>query len=135
MEYILAPFIAWFTAGIIKFIVNYLRFGTEAKQKIGYGGFPSNHTTIMFTSVMLIGFKQGFLTPLFGLALAVTFIVIIDATGLRRHVGHHAEKVNQLLSQKVENVVLRESIGHSWFEVLGGLVLGTILGFILSSLS
>lgn len=135
MIYILAPFIGWFIAGVLKFIINYIRFG-DAKSRIGNGGFPSNHTTIMTTIVMLIGFKEGFFTPIFGLGVAVTYIVIIDATGLRRHVGRHAERLNRISESSTyiseQTKKLRESMGHTPFEVLGGICLGTLIGYALS---
>lgn len=128
--YALAPFIGWFIAGVTKYVVNHIRYG-NAKDRIGNGGFPSNHTTIMTSTVMLIGFQEGFLSPIYGLGVAVTYIVIIDALGLRRYVGRHAERINQLQSEQIK---LRESMGHSRLEVLGGLVLGTIIGYVLSLL-
>lgn len=131
MEYILAPFIGWLVAGCTKFAVNYLRFGNQAKRKIGNGGFPSNHTTIMTTIVMLIGFEEGFNTPLFGLGVAITYIVIIDATGLRRYVGYHARDLNKVLGQSTH----RESMGHTKIEILGGLILGTLIAYIINILN
>lgn len=128
--YGLAPFIAWFIAGVLKFAINQIRFGS-AKERIGNGGFPSNHTTIVTTTAMLIGFREGFGSALFGLGAAVTFIVIIDATGLRRHVGRHAQRINSFAE---DGPRMRESMGHNWIEVLGGLALGTILGYLLSLL-
>jgi acid phosphatase family membrane protein YuiD len=136
MIYGLAPFIAWLIAGCMKFAVNYIRFGGDARNRIGNGGFPSNHTTIMTTVVMLIGFHEGFSTPSFSLGVAITFIVIIDATGLRRHVGRHASHLNQISKEQnnILNINHRESMGHNKIEVFGGLILGIILGFILSLL-
>jgi acid phosphatase family membrane protein YuiD len=134
MIYFLAPFIAWLVAGCMKFVVNYMRFGSEAKERIGNGGFPSNHTTIMVTTVMLIGFREGFDTPSFGLGIAITFIVIIDAMGLRRHVGYHAKSLNEILnrdSQIPYPKKHRESMGHKKIEVLGGIILGSILAFVI----
>ncbi|MBN6187006.1 divergent PAP2 family protein [Aneurinibacillus sp. BA2021] len=134
MLYALAPFIGWFVAGVMKFCVNYMRFGSEARSRIGNGGFPSNHTTIMTTTVMFIGFHDGFATPMFGLGVAITYIVIIDAMGLRRHVGRHAERLNRMDQSEPPQKRLRESMGHNGVEVLGGLVLGSLLGYILSVL-
>jgi acid phosphatase family membrane protein YuiD len=134
MIYILTPFIAWLVAGCLKFAINYMRFGNEAKERIGNGGFPSNHTTIMTTTVMLIGFREGFETPSFGLGIAITFIVIIDAIGLRRHVGYHAKSLNEILSRDSQIPSPnkhRESMGHKKIEVLGGLILGSILAFLI----
>jgi acid phosphatase family membrane protein YuiD len=126
--YLLAPLVAWLTAGIMKYAINQIRFG-NGRERIGNGGFPSNHTTIMTTTAMLIGFTEGFTSPVFGLGMAITAIVIFDATGLRRYVGEHAKQIN-IMSQSGKR--FRESIGHRWTEVLGGLLLGTLLGYMLS---
>lgn len=137
MAYFLAPFIGWLVSGTVKFVINYLRFGSEAKQRVGNGGFPSTHTTVMTTTVMLIGLNEGFFSPVFGLGVAVTFIVIIDATGLRRAVGYHAERLNRLHAASPadrEVKPLRESMGHTRTEILGGLVLGCLVAFMLNEL-
>lgn len=126
MIYIFMPFIAWVTAGGIKFAINFFRFGRQAKNMIGYGGFPSTHTTIMSSVVFLTGFKEGFCTPLFSLGLGALLILIIDAHGLRRKVGEQAKLLNMLQKEKT----LRERMGHTWCEIMGGLVLGMILGYI-----
>jgi hypothetical protein len=131
MYYFLAPIIAWFAAGGLKFLINLIRHGSEAKKRIGNGGFPSNHTTIVTTVTMLIGFQEGFDSPVFGLGVAVIMIVIIDATGLRRHVGYHAASLNQLLNSPSKH---RESMGHTKIEVLGGLALGTLFGYLIHNL-
>lgn len=126
--YWIAPFIAWLIAGTMKYAVNHIRYG-NALDRIGNGGFPSNHTTIVTTTVMLIGCKEGFTSPIFGLGAAVIFIVIIDATGLRRYVGMHARQLNEMRS---DGSKLRESVGHTVIEVGGGVVLGALLGYGLS---
>lgn len=129
MYYFIAPLIGWFVAGVLKFIINYIRYGKEARSRVGNGGFPSNHTTIVTTVTMLIGFSEGFTSPIFGLGVAVIMIVIIDASGLRRHVGYHAESLNKLVGNE-NGKKHRESMGHTKVEVLGGLVLGTLLGYL-----
>ena len=121
--YVLMPFIGWGTAGCLKFAINYMRFGRKAKELIGYGGFPSTHTTILSSVVFLTGFKEGFATPLFSLGMGALLILVIDAHGLRRRVGEHAEVLNKLQ----DKTVLRERMGHSWFEILGGMVVGLLL--------
>ena len=128
MIYIFMPFIAWVTAGCIKFAINFIRFGKQAKNMIGYGGFPSTHTTIMSSVVFLTGFKEGFCTPIFSLGLGALLILIIDAHGLRRKVGEQAKLLNMLQKEQT----LRERMGHTWREIMGGLVLGIILGYVSS---
>ena len=132
MKYVLMPFIAWGTSGTLKFIINYLRFGKEAKNLIGYGGFPSTHTTILSSVVFLAGFTEGFNTPIFSLGLALLILVIFDAHSLRRKVGKHAEYINQMRQQLKINdeELLRERMGHTWIEIFAGLILSLLLSYI-----
>ena len=127
--YVVLPFMAWVVAGSMKFIVNYLRFGNKAKQLIGYGGFPSTHSTVLSAPVFLCGFTEGFNTPLFSLGIGALLILVIDAHGLRRKVGEQAAAINALRKATGINAEpLRERMGHSWFEISGGIVLGALLG-------
>lgn len=126
MIYILLPFIAWITAGSLKFFINTLRFGKNAKSMIGYGGFPSTHTTIVSSAVFLVGLMEGFNTPIFSMGISFLLLVIIDAHGLRNKVGNQAKILNKLQN----DIVLRESMGHQWYEIVGGLCVGFILAYI-----
>ena len=134
MKYILIPFFAWIVSGILKFTINSLRFGKKARGLIGYGGFPSTHTTILSSVVFLCGFIEGFDTPIFSLGLGVLLILIIDAHGLRNKIGSHARAINILQQKDVDNknTPLRERMGHSWIEIIGGLLLGSVLAFFIS---
>lgn len=132
MKYILMPFLAWVIAGMCKFIINYLRVGKEAFKMVGYGGFPSTHTTIVSSTVFLCGFQEGFNTPYFSLGISVLLIVIIDAHGLRNKVGQQAKILNQIQQvSDVEQITLREKMGHSWSELAGGMLLGVILAMVI----
>ncbi|WP_019553346.1 divergent PAP2 family protein [Propionispira raffinosivorans] len=124
MKFILLPFIAWLAAGFLKFSIHYLRCGEmKFSEIIGYGGFPSTHTSILASAVFSLGLYQGFFTPLFSFGLASLMVCMIDAQGLRRHVGRQAVTVNKL--DKTAN--LQERMGHTWFELSGGLIVGMIV--------
>ncbi len=125
MAYIIIPFFAWVIAGSLKFVINFLRFGKEAKKLIGYGGFPSTHTTILASVIFLIGFKEGVCTPIFSLGLGILLITVIDAHGLRNKIGEQAKALNRLQTE----VLFRERMGHTWFEILGGVLLGMAVAF------
>ena len=131
-KYALVPMIAWFAAGTLKFIINFIRFRRQAVNLIGNGGFPSTHTTVMSSTVFLIGFSEGVAAPIFGLGVAVLMITIIDALGIRRAVGKQASAINRyIVPGNITQPLLRESQGHNPIEVLGGLMLGFILAYIL----
>ncbi|MFD0693921.1 divergent PAP2 family protein [Paenibacillus sp. GCM10027628] len=130
------PFIAWLVSGTLKYIVNRLRHGHDARKLIGNGGFPSTHTSVVSSVTMLIGFNQGWGTPLFGLAVAVSYVVMIDAVGIRRAVGENAKRINALTVEiaATREADLRERQGHTRLEVLVGLAVGTLLGWIASQM-
>lgn len=125
------PILAWFVAGTVKFIVNYIRFRKEAVGLIGNGGFPSTHTTVISSTVFFIGLSEGINVPIFSLGVAVLMITIFDAMGIRRAVGKQATMINQHIISQQSTQRLRERQGHSPIEILGGLVIGLILAFLL----
>ncbi|MBA7944155.1 divergent PAP2 family protein [Citrobacter sp. RHBSTW-00271] len=125
--YCITPFVAWFFTGITKFIINSIREGQFAFKNIGYGGFPSNHASIMTSMTSLIGFQHGISNPLFGLAITITFIVMLDANSLRQQIGKHAQTINSI----VHTAKLRERIGHTKLELLGGVIVGGVIGYLM----
>lgn len=130
MKYILLPLAAWVIAGSLKFLINSIRYGRAAREHIGYGGFPSTHTTVLAAVTFAIGFSEGFSTPLFMLAEGALVILVIDAHGLRRKVGEQARVLNRLeLTAR-----LREKMGHSYAEIAGGLALGAAIGYVWAGL-
>ena len=132
MPYFLAPFIGWFVSGCLKYAINSVRFGRHAaKDYAGNGGFPSTHTSTIATVIFLIGLGEGWLSPVFGLGVGVLFIIIIDATGLRRAVGRQATLLNKAFKEEPNHTPLRERMGHNRIEVLGGLVVGFITALVL----
>jgi acid phosphatase family membrane protein YuiD len=130
-KYAVMPILAWFAAGTVKFVVNYIRFRKEAVALIGNGGFPSTHTTVISSTVFFIGFSEGINVPIFSLGVAVLMITIFDAMGIRRAVGKQAAMINQYVPSEQGTKGLRERQGHSPLEVAGGLIVGFILAFLL----
>jgi acid phosphatase family membrane protein YuiD len=129
--YLATPFLAWLVAGCLKFLINCIRAKRLAFDLIGYGGLPSNHSAIVSSIAALIAFRSGINTPAFGVAITLAFIVILDASSLRRQVGKQASAVN-LLNQKVglNEVLLRERMGHTRTEILAGVLVGISIGWL-----
>ena len=124
LSYALTPFLAWLVAGVLKFLVNSLRAGKLAFGLIGYGGLPSNHSAIVSSTAALIAFKEGLAPPAFGVAVTLAFIVMLDASSLRRQVGKHAQAINALVPNSPERPWLRERMGHTPLEIAAGIVVG-----------
>jgi acid phosphatase family membrane protein YuiD len=130
-SYVLTPFLAWLVAGILKFLINSLKAHRLAFDLIGYGGLPSNHSAIVSSMATLIALKEGINTPAFGVAIALAFIVILDASSLRRQVGKHAEAINQLNALTTSSsLLLRERMGHTRIEIFAGVITGSAVAYL-----
>lgn len=130
---LLAGLTAWLLAQLLKIPTHYLvhhewDFGLIFTS----GGMPSSHTALMTATSLAIGLYDGFGTPLFALAFAVSMIVIYDAAGVRRQAGIHAQRINVLVREllnghPVSQDLLKEVIGHTPRQVIGGMILGTVV--------
>ena len=128
--YALTPFTAWLIAGSTKFLINSFKAGRLAFGQIGYGGLPSNHGAIVSSMAVLIALREGIGNPAFGVALTLAFIVILDASSLRRQVGKQATAINLLADNREEIGFLREQLGHTRVEILAGIIVGGITAFL-----
>lgn len=100
------------------------------------GGMPSSHSALMTGTAAGVGWYEGFQSPLFALAAALSFVVLYDAAGVRRAAGLTAARVNGLPSglwpsgaevgPAVEALLrpLKENLGHTRPEVLIGSLIG-----------
>ncbi|MDB1122420.1 divergent PAP2 family protein [Vibrio algarum] len=132
--YLILPFIAWLFTGITKFFVNSIREKRLAVDLIGYGGMPSNHSSIVSSTAAMIAFKEGVHHPAFGVAITLCFIVMMDANGLRRKIGLHAIEINKLNEANATAQTMRERVGHTKSEICAGILCGVIIAWLTYSL-
>jgi len=134
MAYAVAPLFAWLVAGSLKFLINSLRVRSLAWGEIGLGRWPSTHTTIVSTMAFLIGLREGFTTPSFGIALTLALIVIIDALDLGNRIEQQVVALNRLGKPVPDWKPLRERIGHRLHEVVAGILTGLVCAYLLTLL-
>ena len=89
-------------AQFFKIIFNFfstgkIRFGIMFET----GGMPSSHSALITGTTSGIGFQLGFDSPIFALAIAVSLIVMYDASGVRKSSGIQAAEINKL-SKKLD---------------------------------
>ena len=130
---LVAALTAWGLAQIIKVPLHYWR----SKQwdwalLFRAGGMPSSHASLLIGATHAIGLSAGFDSPLFALSVAISMVVLYDATGIRRQAGIHAALINAMLrdlaaGNPLKQEQLREVLGHTPLEVLGGLFLGIVI--------
>jgi len=116
---LIVTLLAYLTAQTIK------GFFQKNKSFFTYGGNPSTHAAscaAFSTSVFLL---EG-PSLVFALSLLLTVIVVSDAVKLRQPVGQIATAVN-----KAHKTQLPESLGHTSFQVLTGLILGILIALLM----
>ena len=117
-------------AQFLKIIFNFFSTG-EIRFGIMFatGGMPSSHSALITGVASGIGFKLGFDSPIFALAIAISLIVMYDASGVRKSAGIQAAEINKLskiLDPKSE-VDLKETLGHTKLEVFVGSLIGPLI--------
>jgi acid phosphatase family membrane protein YuiD len=129
--------IAWLSACFMKVAILKFRTGSyQWARFFGTGGMPSSHTAFASALTMSIGVSEGFTSAVFGLALGLTILTAVDATGLRRSAGFQAERINQIVAElykgkKTRPPKLKEHLGHTLPEVLAGALVGAVIVFLL----
>ena len=129
--------IAWFVAQALKIPLYYrVEHVWEWRRFIGSGGMPSSHTSMVIALCITVGALQGFDTASFGICLVLASIVMYDATGVRRETGTQATVINQILKdvlingKRISDEELKELVGHTPFEVWGGVLVGTVTALV-----
>ena len=134
---LIAALVAWGLAQIIKVPLEYLRLKTwDWALFLRAGGMPSSHSALVAACAHSTGLFYGFDTPVFALAGVVAMVVIYDATGIRRQAGKHAEIINTIMrdlthGHPLREEQLREVLGHTPVEALGGTIFGLVIAQLL----
>lgn len=129
--------LSWMIAQILKMIINFAK-NRKFNWKVIWssGGMPSSHSATVTSLAISIGMLNGFNTPLFAISAIFAFITMYDAAGVRRETGDIAKVLNDLVlhNPEIENSEeykdLKELVGHTPIEVLGGAALGIAMPFI-----
>lgn len=130
---LIAGLIAWLLAQIIKIPLDYFRTRRwNWALLLTTGGMPSSHSSLMTATTLAIGLYHGFDSPVFALGVVITMIVTYDAAGVRQQAGIHAKRINVLFDEllhghPINQLDLREVLGHTPLEVAGGILLGLIV--------
>ena len=130
--------LAWFLAQIIKVIIGLLTTKQfDFTRLFGSGGMPSSHAAFTVSLATAVGLEAGFNSRIFAVTAAFAFVVMYDATGVRRSAGEQARILNRIVESMGNGDVsetgkkLKELLGHTPFEVFAGAVLGIVIAVIM----
>lgn len=137
-QILMTAIVSWALAQLIKIIIELIRTHRINWQLIfATGGMPSSHSSLVVALATATGLRQGFDSSLFAIATVLGFVVLYDAQGIRRQAGNQARIINRML-QNVENAGikvdknLKELLGHTPIQVMGGTILGIIVALVMN---
>ncbi len=139
--YILLAFtLGWFIAQSTKIIIalimkkGKLKFKELVELVMKSGGMPSSHTACFTAASLTIGFRNGFDSSIFALAVAMTVIIVYDATNVRYAVGQQGKVINKILTmsetQSAKPLKLVE--GHTVPQAIVGFLIGLIIAVMIN---
>lgn len=132
----------WLVAQVLKTLINGLFLGKFSLERMwGSGGMPSSHSATVCSLVVAAARLYGPDSAIFALAFIMAIIVMYDAMGVRRETGEQAKILNRMLTDWMEaesanspflgDKKLKEMVGHTPFEVLGGAAVGVGVGWLI----
>ena len=128
---------AWFVAQALKIPTYWLvEKKLDWRRFFGSGGMPSSHTAFVVSLAIMVGVISGFDTSAFAIATVLAAIVMYDASGVRRETGLQAEVINDIIKkvfvngEPITDVELKELIGHTKLEVIGGFIVGVLVALL-----
>ena len=131
--------LAWFVAQVLKTLINFILLGKSQLERMwGDGGMPSAHSATVCAMVIATARSEGFGSAIFAVAAVVAIITMHDAMGVRRETGEQAKVLNKMIEQWIDvteknapflqNMHLKEMVGHTPLQVLAGFVVGCVVG-------
>ncbi len=128
---LLSAFFVQFLAQTVKVIIYSFR---EGRLTMDYatsaGGMPSTHSAFVAALSFSVGIRHGLDSDLFAICVVFSSIVVYDAGRLRRTVEKHSKALSRIVSTVLpgEKVDLPETEGHTFMEILVGIIFGGAAG-------
>lgn len=104
------------------------------------GGLPSSHSSAVTSLALTVGLLDNFSSTTFAVTFVYSMLIMYDAANVRYYSGKNIELTKQLISDlthssdfiiklthPIYNEKIKEILGHSWFEVFSGAILGLIV--------
>ena len=134
-EILTVSIVSWFVAQVLKTIINFILLGKLQLERMwGDGGMPSALCAMVIATARC----EGIDSAIFAVACVVAIITMHDAMGVRHETGEQAKVLNQMIEEWIDiseknspflqNMHLKEMVGHTPLQVMAGMVVGIVVG-------
>ena len=140
-RFLLTGVSSWLWAQIIKTLIHALvTRKLDLTRLVGDGGMPSGHSATVSSLAVAAAYSYGPDSFEFAVAAVLAVIVCKDAMGVRLETGKQAAILNEIVrafddlsSEKLPEIKLKEFVGHTPIQVLAGILLGIVNAILLHS--
>ena len=140
-RFLLTGVSSWLWAQIIKTLIHALvTRKLDLTRLVGDGGMPSGHSATVSSLAVAAAYSYGPDSFEFAVAAVLAVIVCKDAMGVRLETGKQAAILNEIVrafddlsSEKLPEIKLKEFVGHTPIQVLAGILLGIVNAVLLHS--
>ena len=140
-EILTVSLLGWFTAQVLKTITNAILMRKFQLERMwGDGGMRSAHSATVCAMVVATGRTVGVHSAVFAIACVIAIITMHDAMGVRHETGEQAKVLNNMIEMWIEfseknapflrNMHLKEMVGHTPLQVVAGICVGVVVGFL-----
>ena len=132
-----AALFGWLFAQLIKMVTCLINSKKlDFSYLVSTGGMPSAHTSMTCSLATSIGLINGFNSISFSIAIAFASVVMFDAQSVRKSAGEQAKLLNQIVDElltehNLSEKKLKELLGHTRLEVLGGVICGIFSAYVI----
>ncbi|MEG0229574.1 MAG: divergent PAP2 family protein [Oscillospiraceae bacterium] len=127
--------ISWFMAQVLKTVLTLILLKKFVPERlVGAGGMPSAHSALVCSLTVAVSRLDGINSVSFAICFILAGVVMYDAMGVRRAAGEQAKAINEMRKNdnlSPEEKELKEFLGHTPLEVLGGALLGILIALLI----
>ena len=139
--YLIAGLSSWFLAQVIKTIIHaIINKKLDWERLFGDGGMPSGHSATVSALTTISALIHGTGSFQFAVTGVLAVIVCHDAMGVRLETGKQARVLNEMIKsfenltkKELPEVILKEFVGHTPFQVCAGILIGVANAFLVHS--
>lgn len=122
----LIPLVVLVLSELLKLVMEGMHTGNWPERLFHPGGMPSTHSAFVTSLLIVVWRKLGPTSPEFAIAFVLACVMWYDAFGVRHRIDKQAEILTRLQHKRR----FPEHLGHSFREVIAGIIFGTaITGF------
>ena len=131
-EILTVSIVGWFVAQVLKTIINFILLGKFQLERMW------GDSATVCAMVIAAARSEGVSSAIFAVASVVAIITMHDAMGVRHETGEQAKVLNQMIEEWIDiseknspflqNMHLKEMVGHTPLQVMAGMVVGIVVG-------